>query len=180
MYQFEADGEPRPLVSGNLDRIGQPNAALAVNDFVANRESRVEVDAPGRCAEAGELLDWLAARLAIDQADAIGHRVVHGGPRYVRPERITGPLLAELRRVAPFDPDHLPAEIALIEALGRRMPNVPQVACFDTAFHRSMPRVARLLPIPRKYERMGIERYGFHGLSFEFLMEELARVSGNA
>jgi acetate kinase len=176
MYSFAADGAPRPLFSGNLERIGRPNAALVWHDFAGDRESRIEVDAPGRCAEAEELVDWLAARLAIDQADAIGHRVVHGGPRYVGPERIGEPLLAELRRIAPFDPDHLPAEIALIEAFGRQRPDVPQIACFDTAFHRSMPRVARLLPIPRKYERTGIERYGFHGLSFAYLMEELARI----
>jgi acetate kinase len=176
MYSFEADGEPRLLFSGNLQRIGRPNAELRLHDPAGGAERRVEVDAPGRCAEAGELLDWLAGRLAIDQADVIGHRVVHGGPRYVGPERVAASLLAELHRLAPFDPDHLPAEIDLIEALGRRRPGVPQIACFDTAFHRSMPRVARLLPIPRKYEALGIQRYGFHGLSFEYLMEELTRI----
>ena len=126
---------------------------FVLHDLAADRESRVGVDAPGRSAEAQELVDWLAGRSAIDQADAIGHRVVHGGPRDVGPERVSGPLLAELRRIAPFDPDHLPVEIDLIEALARRTPDMPQVACFDTAFHRTMPRVARLLPIPRKYDR---------------------------
>ncbi len=98
--------------------------------------------------------------------------------RYSGPERVTQELLDELRRISPFDPDHMPDEIALMEAIRRRWPAVPQVACFDTAFHRRMPRVARLLPIPRKYDRLGIERYGFHGLSYEYLMEELARVAG--
>jgi acetate kinase len=176
MYSFEGGGEPRLMFSGNLERIGQPSATFVLHDLAAGRESRAEVDAPGRSAEAQELVDWLAGRSAIDQADAIGHRVVHGGSRYVGPERVSGALLAELRRIAPFDPDHLPAEIDLIEALARRRPETPQVVCFDTAFHRTMPRVARLLPIPRKYDRMGVQRYGFHGLSFEYLMEELGRI----
>ena len=134
------------------------------------------VDAPGRSAEAQELVDWLAGRSAIDQADAIGHRVVHGGPRYVGPERVSGPLLAELRRIAPFDPDHLPAEIDLIEAVARRRPETPQVACFDTAFHRQMPRVARLLPIPRKYDRRASSGTVFTACRIEYLMEELGRI----
>ena len=116
--------------------------------------------------------------LGPEHVDAIGHRVVHGGPEYAGPQRVTEELLDELRRLSPFDPDHMPDEIALIEAIRDRWPEMPQVACFDTAFHRQMPRVARLLPIPRKYDRMGIERYGFHGLSYEYLMEELARTAG--
>jgi acetate kinase len=87
-------------------------------------------------------------------------------------------MLDDLRRISPFDPDHLPGEIALIEALERAFPGVPQAACFDTAFHREMPRVARVIPIPRRYEAVGVRRYGFHGLSYAYLMEELARVAG--
>jgi acetate kinase len=96
--------------------------------------------------------------------------------KHSEPERITSKLLAELRRVTPYDPDHLPHEIALIEAVLRRHPKLPQVACFDTAFHRTLPRVARLLPIPWRYAARGVERYGFHGLSYAYLMEELARI----
>jgi acetate kinase len=92
------------------------------------------------------------------------------------PERVTPKLLAELHRITAYDPDHLPREIALIEALLNRHPKLPQVACFDTAFHRTMPPVARLLPIPRRYASKGVERYGFHGLSYAFLIEELARL----
>jgi acetate kinase len=83
-----------------------------------------------------------------------------------------------LRGLSPFDPDHLPEEILLVEALHRRFPDLPQVACFDTAFHHDLPRVARLLPIPRRYEAQGVRRYGFHGLSYAFLMEELPRLAG--
>jgi len=89
-------------------------------------------------------------------------------------------MIEELRRLSPFDPEHLPLEIELIEAFRQRHPTLPQVACFDTAFHRTMPRVATLLPIPRRYEAEGVRRYGFHGLSYEFLMEELARLGDPA
>ena len=87
-------------------------------------------------------------------------------------------MLDELNRISPFDPEHMPAEIDMIEAVARWAPDPPQVACFDTAFHRQMPRVARLLPLPRKYDRAGIERYGFHGLSYQYLTEELERLAG--
>jgi acetate kinase len=103
---------------------------------------------------------------------------VHGGPKYSEPQRITRELVEELHQLEPFDPEHLPEEIQLAEAFHRRFPDLPQVACFDTAFHRDMPRVARLLPIPRRYDAKGVHRYGFHGLSYAFLMEELARVAG--
>jgi len=96
--------------------------------------------------------------------------------KHSEPERVTPRLLAELRRITPYDPDHLPREIELIEAFCQRHPKLVQVACFDTAFHRTMPRVAKLLPIPRRYAAKGVERYGFHGLSYAYLMEELRRL----
>src|SRR5439155_14993422 len=96
--------------------------------------------------------------------------------KHAGPERITGKLLAELHRFTQYEPDHLPGEIGLIEAFLRRHPTRPQVACFDTAFHRTMPRVAKLLPIPRRYATKGVERYGFHGLSYAYLLEELSRL----
>jgi acetate kinase len=105
--------------------------------------------------------------------------VVHG-MTHSEPERVTPKLLAELHRIRPYDPDHLPREIELIEALRQRYPKLPQVACFDTAFHRTMPRVARLLPIPRRFDAKGVQRYGFHGLSYAYLMEELARLGDPA
>jgi acetate kinase len=109
---------------------------------------------------------------------AIGHRIVHGGPKYGQPERITAEMMEELHRLSPFDPEHLPEEVLLTKAFHRRFPDLPQVACFDTAFHHDLPRVAQLLPIPRRYEAQGVRRYGFHGLSYTFLMGELARVAG--
>jgi len=105
--------------------------------------------------------------------------VVHG-MKHSEPEPVTAKLLAELRRITPYDPDHLPREIGIIDAIRRRHPKLPQIACFDTAFHRSMPRVAKLLPIPRRYAAKGVERYGFHGLSYAYLMEELGRIDPSA
>jgi acetate kinase len=178
LYAFTND-EPSLLLTAKVDRIGQPAASLSVNDLVAGQESTISIAATGHGEAAERLLDRFEERLKLEQLSGIGHRVVHGGPRYAEPEMVTEELLEELRRISPFDPDHLPVEIAAIEAIRRRAPRLPQVACFDTAFHRQMPRVARLLAIPRKYDRMGIERYGFHGLSYAYLMEELARIAGS-
>jgi acetate kinase len=108
----------------------------------------------------------------------VGHRVVHGGLGLIEHQRITDRVIAELKRTQPLDLAHLPREIALIEAMRRKSPEVPQVACFDTAFHRELPRVAQLLPIPRRYGDAGVRRFGFHGLSYAYLVEELHRVAG--
>jgi acetate kinase len=128
----------------------------------------------------GTLMDWIEERSGRDALTAVGHRVVHGGTTYSMPQRITAEMIEKLHRLTPFDPEHLPEEILLTEAFHRRFPDLPQVACFDTAFHQDLPRVARLLPIPRRYEAQGVRRYGFHGLSYAFLMEELARLAGAA
>ncbi len=109
----------------------------------------------------------------------MGHRVVHG-MQHSSPERVTPALWTSCGASFPTIPEHLPREIELIEAIGRKFPQLPQVACFDTAFHRSMPRVATLLPIPRRYEAKGVQRYGFHGLSYTFLLQELARIGDPA
>ncbi len=124
------------------------------------------------------LMDWIEQRSGHDSLTAVGHRVVHGGPKYCKPQRITAEMVADLKQLSPFDPDHMPEEILLTEAFHRRFPDLPQVACFDTAFHHDLPRVAQMLPIPRRYEAQGVRRYGFHGLSYAFLMEELARLAG--
>lgn len=123
--------------------------------------------------ELGEYLD--SHKLA-----AVGHRVVNGGPEYYAPAIVDEKMLKVLRALKSFDPEHLPEEVRLIEEFRALYPDVPQIACFDTAFHHDMPRVAQLLPIPRRYEKQGIRRYGFHGLSYTYLMKELARVYGEA
>ena len=122
------------------------------------------------------ILEGLGAT-ELSRLEAVGHRVVHGGPFHDRARRVTPRMLADLRPLVPLDPDHLPAELAIIEGLGRRWPDLPQVACFDTAFFADLPRMARLLPIPRCHAAEGVRRYGFHGLSYTFLMEELERIA---
>jgi acetate kinase len=124
--------------------------------------------------DVASLLNSLEQHSEFAAVGAVGHRVVHGMQRF-EPELISPELLTALRALCPFVPEHLPAEIALIEAVRARHPKWPQVACFDTAFHHGMPRIAKLIAVPRRFEAKGVERYGFHGLSYEFLMGELAR-----
>lgn len=107
----------------------------------------------------------------------IGHRIVHG-MKHTEPQLITPELIKDLKNITAYDPEHLPGEIKLIEAFAKRLPTIPQVACFDTAFHAGMPAVAKLLPIPRRFQKKGIHRYGFHGLSYAYLLEELERIAG--
>ncbi len=173
---FEAGGSLRRILEGGIERIGQPAATLRVKGLnPADNFSRL-VRAPDHTVAVGALMDWIAERKGRDALTAVGHRVVHGGPKYYKPQRITAEMVEELRHLSPFDPDHMPEEILLTEAFHRRFPDLPQVACFDTAFHHDLPRVAQQLPIPRRYETQGVRRYGFHGLSYAFLMEELARL----
>ena len=121
------------------------------------------------------MIDWLEKFVGLNAIAAVGHRIVHGGSRYHAPERITPELIDNLRELIVCDPDHLPGEIALIEEFRGRDPSLLQVACFDTAFHHDMPRLAQIVPIPRRYQAAGVRRYGFHGLSYAYLMDELAR-----
>jgi acetate kinase len=175
---FEAGASLRRILDGAMERIGQPEANLRVKGLSpADNFSRL-VTAPDHTAAVGALMDWIEQRSGRDALTAVGHRVVHGGPKYSEPQRITAEMVEELHRLSPFDPEHLPEEILLTEAFYRRFPDLPQVACFDTAFHHDLPRVAQLLPIPRCYEAQGVRRYGFHGLSYEFLIGALARLAG--
>jgi acetate kinase len=136
--------------------------------------------APDHTVAVEVLMEWIEERGDHEVLAAVGHRVVHGGPKYSEPQVITAEMITELHRLSPFDPEHLPEEILLTEAFHHRFPGLAQVACFDTAFHHYLPRVAQLLAIPRRYEAQGIRRYGFHGLSYEFLMGELARLGDPA
>jgi len=120
---------------------------------------------------------WLRARLVGERVAAVGHRVVHGGARYAAPTVVTPAVLEELRALAPLAPLHQPHNLAAIEAIGEQLPGVPQVACFDTSFHRGQPAVAELVPLPRELRRGGLQRYGFHGLSYEYVASALPRVA---
>ena len=175
---FEGSDSPRRILEGAIDRIGLPESTLSVKGV--NQGDNVSRPLRGldRSAAVATLLDCLEEHCAHDALTAVGHRVVHGGPKYCEPQRITPKMVQELHSLSPYDPEHMPEEIQLIEAFQRRFPELVQVACFDTAFHHDLPRVARMLPIPRRYEALGVRRYGFHGLSYAYLMQELARLAG--
>ncbi len=176
-FSFHGAGSPPiRLLDGKVERIGQrgTNLSIAATRIGEVPQLRLAMDAADWHSAARFLLEWLEAHPLFEDVQAVGHRVVHG-MSHTSPERVTEALLAELRSITPYDPEHLPREIELMETVGRKFPRLPQVACFDTAFHRSMPRVATILPIPRRYQSRGVQRYGFHGLSYTFLMQELAR-----
>lgn len=175
---FEACEPQRRVLRGGIDRIGRPDATFAVAGVDQTADVSRSLKAPDHAAAVAELMAWVEQSAGREPLTAVGHRVVHGGPHYSSPQRITPELLEELHRLSSFDPEHLPEEIMLAKAFHHRFPNLPQVACFDTAFHHDLPRVAQLLPIPRRYEAQGVRRYGFHGLSYTFLMQELARLLG--
>jgi acetate kinase len=175
---FEAGDPLRRILEGGIERIGLPEAMFVVKGLNQTDNFSRLVTAPDHTVAVGILMDWIEGRIRRGELTAVGHRVVHGGPKYSKPQQITAEMVDELRQLSPFDPEHIPEEILLTEAFHRRFPDLPQVACFDTDFHHDLPRVARLLPIPRRYEAQGVRRYGFHGLSYAFLMRELARLGG--
>jgi acetate kinase len=176
---FEAVRPPRPLLRGKMERIGGPAATMTVDQGPGTAPAHIPVRIEAQAAAIDGLIDWLESQPVFASIDGVGHRVVHGMLR-TAPELVSDGLLQELRNIIPFDPEHLPRELELIEALRRRRPELRQVVCFDTAFHRGMPRIATLLPIPRRYFARGVQRYGFHGLSYQFLMQELARIGDPA
>ncbi len=175
---FETGNPLKRNFSGAIDRIGLPDAALRVKGFGQMANFSKPIAAQDHTAAVDALMDWIEQAIGQAALAAVGHRVVHGGPKYSDPQSITPQMIEDLRQLTPFDPEHLPEEIQLTEAFHHRFPDLPQVACFDTAFHHDLPRVALLLPIPRRYEAQGVRRYGFHGLSYAYLMEELARLAG--
>jgi acetate kinase len=140
---------------------------------------RGSLDAPDRATAIDQVLERLADHLSTSPLAAVGHRIVHGGPDFRDPQVVTDAIIDALNAIVRFAPNHLPDEIALIEAVRRRLPDLPQVVCFDTAFHASLPDVARTLAIPSQYAAHGVRRYGFHGLSYTYLIDELRRRTAN-
>ena len=180
--KFALYGAVKPLkrgLYGKVDRIGLSGTNLTFHEPTKKQPESCKLAAADHKSAANALIDWLEKKIDFKSVKGVGHRVVHG-MKHTEPEIVTKNLLDELRRISPNDPDHLPREIELIETFRQRHPKLPQVACFDTAFHQTMPRVAKLLPIPRRFDAKGIQRYGFHGLSYAYLMEELARLGDPA
>lgn len=169
---------PKKVLEAAIENIGQQPASLVTHDGTSSNTAPVTAD--DHFAAVQILMDWLMRQKPSPAIAAIGHRIVHGGPKYHAPRNIDDQMLADLRGLSPFDPEHLPLEIQPVEGFRHVFPGVPQVACFDTAFHYNLPAKAQLLPIPRRFAAEGIRRYGFHGLSYAFIVEELRRVEGDA
>lgn len=175
---FESDESLLRILEGKIEGIGSRHGNFTVNGLTKADNFSRTVPLPDHRSAVNLLMDWLEQRIEPGTVGAVGHRVVHGGPKYSEPQHITPELIAGLRQLSSFDLEHMRDEILLIEAFNRHFPGLTQIACFDTAFHHDMPRVARLLPLPRRYDAQGVRRYGFHGLSYAYLMQELGRIAG--
>jgi acetate kinase len=176
---FSADPSHRRILSGQVERLGMPGTLLT-----ARREGSPAIDKrplTSKTFDDGiqQLVAYLHEQTDRSAIGAIGHRVVNGGLHLLDHQLITPEVISELRQMQPLDLDHLPREIGLIDEFAKAFGGVPQVACFDTAFHKNIPRVAQLLPIPRRYLDAGVRRFGFHGLSYTYLMSQLAIVAGD-
>ena len=175
---FEVNETPRRVLEATIEKIGWPNTNLVVKKWAEPNNTSQPVKADDHVAAATILMDLISNEVQPKNLIAIGHRVVHGGPKFSQSQLITQDVLEELSKLQDFDPEHLPIELRLIDAFGQAFSGAAQVACFDTTFHHDLPNVSRLLPIPRHYEEKGVRRYGFHGLSYTFLMRELAHQGG--
>lgn len=166
----------RRTVHGEIDRIGLPHAVLTYSNRMTPSPSSSPAQAGNLTEAAAFLASWLEKNVNFKQLGVIGHRIVHG-LEHTHATVIDEPLLLQLRSSLAYDPDHLPGELALIDLFRERHPGIPQVACFDTAFYAQLPRMAKILAIPRRFEKAGIRRYGFHGLSYSSLLEQLMGIA---
>lgn len=181
-------------LKSSLYQTGNPHELLLsmTMDLTATSGSRLQIinptgatllDSPVDAGDADAPLElmtsWLDEQGFLPGLGAVGHRLVHGGSRYREPQRITPEFLSELEELAPLDPDHMPAAIKGIRFIARKFPRLPQIACFDTAFHSSLPKIARMYAMPRRFYDKGIFRYGFHGLSYEYIMRELHTIESD-
>lgn len=175
-----ADGMPTLRCRGQASGLGERpvlSAKSADGDLLLDEGLPPEARQDAALAR---ILDWLEQQLGGLRLIGAGHRIVHGGLDHAAPVRIDNTLLAELHELAPLAPLHQPHNLAAVEAVAALRPQLPQVACFDTAFHRRQPRVAQLYALPREYSERGILRYGFHGLSYEYIADQLPKVDPQA
>jgi acetate kinase len=176
---FEEDGEePARLCRGEFERIGAGTGFRAADargrDLAAGE--RPAARAP-HAACACWLIDWLGRALPALRLGAVGHRIVHGGAEYAEPVRASAETLARLDTFVPMAPLHQPPNLAVVRTVAERLPGLPQVLCFDTAFHRTQPVLAQLYALPLELYAQGVRRYGFHGLSYEFIAARLRRLA---
>jgi acetate kinase len=175
---YAAGNHDDRLLSITVDQAGDSGGRLKISDPSGTSLLDSPVDARDPNAALEVILGWLGEHSFLSGLAAVGHRLVQGGPKYKDPQRITPEFLSEIEKFAPLDPDHMPAAIQGIRFIAGKLPKLPQVACFDTAFHSSLPQVARMYALPRHLYDQGIFRYGFHGLSYEYVMRELRALDG--
>lgn len=178
LYTVSNNQKPAAVFSGAVSSIGWPSAQLLVTEVATGKKTEKPIHASDCIAAVKVVMAWLNEHVPAEELLAIGHRIVHGGPYYQDTQLMTENTIATLQKVIKFDPIHMPDELALVAAFTKEYPGVAQVACFDTSFHKDLPRAAQLLPIPRKYDAKGIRRYGFHGLSCAYIIDELEAVAG--
>ena len=169
---YESGEREELLFSGSLTRIGLKDGRFSVVDPEGRFIDCERVDAPDHPAACRHVFSWLRQH-GPGMPDAVGHRVVHGGPRHAAPEQVTPALLDSVAELVPYAPEHLPQALNAIRYAASELPGVFQVACFDTAFHSTMPPVAKICPIPEEFRKQGVQRYGFHGLSYQYILSEL-------
>ncbi len=176
---YETGEAEELLFAGSLTRIGHEGGAFSVMDGQGSSiasESFTGADHDSACAV---LFSWVVSQGEAYKPDAIGHRMVHGGPRYSSPQVVSPELIASLEELVPYAPEHLPHALKAVTYASKHFPGTLQVTCFDTSFHSSMPPVARFYPLPELIRSEGVQRYGFHGLSYEYLLGELERQGGH-
>jgi acetate kinase len=175
---YEADPQEKLVVSIKLDSGGSSGERLKISDA----QGETLVDSSGDAAKSGNGLEsifqWLDEQGYLANLSAVGHRLVHGGARFEKPQQINAETLVELKRLLPLDPEHLPQALEGIRFIAEKLPEIPQIACFDTAFHHTLPEVARMYALPRADYESGVRRYGFHGLSYEYILGELRVLEG--
>jgi acetate kinase len=173
---YEIGVRNQALLSISVAYSGTTSARLKITD--AGRATLLDSSVRGRDSNAAleAIFAWLDKHQYLSGLQAAGHRLVHGGARYTEPQRVTPKFLSALKKLVPLDPDHLPAAIKGIQFVARKFPKLAQVACFDTAFHGPLPTVAKMYALPRRLYDANIRRYGFHGLSFEYIVGELRKL----
>jgi acetate kinase len=176
---YDMDRTERMTLACQVERIGQSGSQMRIvdGDGVTLLDRTADLDTHATAARA--FLEWLHHGSEVAPT-AVGHRIVHGGRAHRAPHVLTRGVVADLQQWVPIDPDHLPQALAVIQVTTETYPAIPQVACFDTAFHRSMPRVAQMYPLPPRFADAGVIRYGFHGLSCEFILQALQAIDATA
>jgi acetate kinase len=169
---YERHDELKQMLYGKIESIGSKDAAFIIKQN--DNKSKLNIDASSFHNATISLINWFEKQEWFDDVKAIGHRIVHG-MHHTKSEIITDNLLNELKSIIDYDPDHLPAEIEIIRLIKQKHPDLLQVSCFDTAFHTTIPNVAKTFAIPKKYFSEGIQRYGFHGISYSYLMQQLQK-----